>query len=237
MTSPTTPVVDAAALEQQPRRRSGHRGWTAVAAVELAIAVGCVVFDQTVPTLPLLAVAALGLAARRQGVGAIGVRALTPVRRVAGQVLAFTGVWTLLQLAVFLPLAEHLTGTRQDVSDFAGLEGNLGKLFVLLGLSWTLAAAGEELVFRGWIPTRITDLVGAGRVGVALAVLVSSALFALIHTEQGVVGVAATFFDAIFFSGLRLRYGSVWASWLAHGLNNTFGLVAFFLVGPVAGLW
>jgi membrane protease YdiL (CAAX protease family) len=36
---------------------------------------------------------------------------------------------------------------------------------------------------------------------------------------------------------LRLHYRTLWAPVLAHGFNNTIGLVTFFLVGPVHGLW
>jgi membrane protease YdiL (CAAX protease family) len=36
---------------------------------------------------------------------------------------------------------------------------------------------------------------------------------------------------------LRYRYRTLWASVLAHGFNNTIGCVAFFLVGPLHGLW
>ena len=85
--------------------------------------------------------------------------------------------------------------------------------------------------------TRITDVLGTGRSGIAAAVLVSSALFALLHTEQGSVGVGVVFLDAIVFGLLRWHHGTVWAPVLAHGFSNTLGLLAFFLVGPVHGLW
>ena len=68
--------------------------------------------------------------------------------------------------------------------------------------------------------------------------LFSSALFGLAHTEQGVVGVGATFVDAIFFSVLMRRFAAgLWAAVLAHGFNNTLGLTAYFLVGPMHGFW
>lgn len=71
----------------------------------------------------------------------------------------------------------------------------------------------------------------------AIWIAVSATLFALAHTEQGLIGVVLTFLDAIFFSVLNLRYRSVWASVLAHGFNNTIGLTAFYFVGPIYGLW
>ena len=65
----------------------------------------------------------------------------------------------------------------------------------------------------------------------------SAVLFGLAHTEQGAIGVALTFLDAVVFSVLRLRYRTLWASVVAHGANNTIGLVAFYFVGPLHGLW
>ncbi len=49
--------------------------------------------------------------------------------------------------------------------------------------------------------------------------------------------MAVTFLDGLFFTAARLRYRSLWATILAHGFNNTIGLVALFLVGPVYGFW
>ncbi len=68
-------------------------------------------------------------------------------------------------------------------------------------------------------------------------IAVSSLLFGLAHTEQGLIGVTVTTLDAIFFSLLKLKYDNIWAPILAHGLSNTIGLTAFFFVGPIYGLW
>lgn len=70
-----------------------------------------------------------------------------------------------------------------------------------------------------------------------MAVLVTSVLFGLLHTEQGAIAVLVVSLDGIAFSVVRYRYDTVWASVLAHGFNNTIGFVAFFFVGPVYGLW
>jgi membrane protease YdiL (CAAX protease family) len=36
---------------------------------------------------------------------------------------------------------------------------------------------------------------------------------------------------------LRMRYRTLWAPVLAHGFNNSIGLTAYFLAGPMYGLW
>ncbi len=144
---------------------------------------------------------------------------------------------TLLTLAVLMPVAEHLTGRRQDVSQFAAVHGNVSLLLFLLLMSWTLAALGEEIAYRGYLQTRIRDILPSGRSGLVTAVVLSSVVFGLAHSEQGLVGVLLTTVDAIFFSVLRYRYRTLWAAILAHGFNNSIGMMAYFIAGPIYGLW
>ena len=68
-------------------------------------------------------------------------------------------------LYIVEPLVARLTGRLPDVSQFAPLIGNTFFLFLSLVASWTLAAFGEELVYRGYLMNRVADLVGATRAG------------------------------------------------------------------------
>ena len=71
----------------------------------------------------------------------------------------------------------------------------------------------------------------------AAAIVAVAVLFASIHDEQGFAGMVLVFVDAVFYGVLRYAYSSLWAPVVVHGLNNTIGMVAFFLVGPVQSLW
>jgi len=210
--------------------------WSRVAAVEVALGSAAVVLDLAIPSLVLLALAGISLAVRRQGLGSLGLVRPTRAHLVEGTA-AFAVLWSLFQLAVTMPVANHLSGHRQDMGVFADVEGDLGLLVVLVVLSWTLAAIVEEVAFRGFLLTRLRDAIGHGRTGLLLAVVVSSVLFGVLHSEQGLVGVVIVALDAVAFCALRLHYGTLWASVLAHGFNNTLGLVTFFFVGPLYGLW
>ena len=215
--------------------REGY-GWRIAAAVEVALAAAAVLLDLLIPTLVLLAMAVLSLIIRREGPRTLGlVRPARPVL-LAAKVFGLCVMWTLLVLALFMPVLEHLTGEQRDVSQFAPLEGNWRLLLFMLLLSWTLAAVGEEFAFRGYVQTRIREVL-PGSLGVLIAVLLSSVLFGLLHTEQGVIGVALTTIDAIYFSVLRYRFHTLWAAILAHGFNNTIGMVSFYIAGPFHGLW
>jgi membrane protease YdiL (CAAX protease family) len=213
--------------------------WRVLAVVEVALAAAAVLADLLLPALVLVVMAALSLAVRRQRPATLGFHRPAHPGRLALTVLGLTVAWTALQFLAITPVVEWLTGEHQDVSGFDELEGNLGLLQLILGAAWTLAALGEETAFRGYLLTRVTDVCGGpGRTATTVAVVVSSLLFGLIHTEQGVAGVVITALDGAFFALLRLRLeGGVWASVLGHGFSNTLGLTVFFLVGPVAAPW
>lgn len=231
--------MDPIASPSREVQRGASRSptWRLVAAVEVVIAAAAVLVDRLVPTLVILVLAAMSLLLRRERPASLGFHRHPHPGRMAAEVLGWTVLWTGVVLGVVMPLLEHLTGQQQDTSQFAEVEGDLAMLMVLLALSWTLAALGEEAAYRGFVLTRAGETFGAGRAGIAAAVVVSSVLFGLAHAEQGRIGIALTFADAVVFSILRLKYRTVWAPVLAHGFNNTIGLVAFYFVGPIHGLW
>jgi len=226
-------------IERTSRRRGAP--WRALAAVEVLLAVTAVVVavitDRFVPSLVLSALAGLSLLVRRERFSTLGFHRVRGAGRMTAQILGLTAAYGVVQLAVIMPVLNHVTGQRQNLSDFLDLEGNVGALIGLIALSWIYAAIFEEFAFRGYLQTRITDVLGDGAAGVLVAVILSSILFGLIHDQQGAIGIAITFLDALFFSYLRYRYDTVWAAVLAHGFNNTIGLIAFFLIGPIYGLW
>ncbi len=132
----------------------------------------------------------------------------------------------------------RLTGTVIDTSAYATLKGNIGQLAVLLAFSWTLAALGEEIAFRGYIQKLLTSLFGINLPGVWLNVILSSLLFGLLHTEQGIIGVVIATLGGLVFSWLKYKYdNNLWAAILGHGFYNSIGVIVFFFTGPITGLW
>jgi uncharacterized protein len=213
------------------------RGWRVVAGIELAAAAVAVLSDAFIPSLVLVAMAALSLVVRRTGPASLGFHRVARPVRLVGLMLAVAVGMSLLNIALLMPITNHVSGRRQDLSGFVDLQGNLALLALYLVLGWTLAAVVEELAFRGYLLTRTTDLLGDSRIGVAVAVTLSAAIFATLHTEQGVVGAVIAGFDALVYGVLRYWQSTLWAPILAHGFVDTIGFVSFFLVGPIYGLW
>jgi membrane protease YdiL (CAAX protease family) len=229
-------VSDLVAATRRTSAAAPRGWWTWLAVAELLVAGAVILLDLAIPSLLLLLLAGMSLAIRREAPSSLGLRRPCRHHLVAGTA-AFAVAWSAFQLAVAMPVANHLSGERQDVGVFADVEGDVGLLLLLVALSWTLGAFVEEVAFRGFLLTRLREVLGERRGALAAAVVLSSVLFGVLHTEQGLVGVLVVALDGVAFCALRLYYGSLWASVLAHGFNNTLGLVTFFLMGPVYGFW
>lgn len=160
----------------------------------------------------------------------------TPLRFTM-KMLGWALVWTMVQYGLILPLQNRLLSGARNVDAFASVQGNLPGLLLFLLASWTLAALGEEFAFRGFFQNRIITLFKNPLWGTVTAVAVTSLLFGALHVEQGLIGVASTVADGVFFSVIRYRYKSVWASVLVHGFLNSIGFIAFYFAGPLYGLW
>lgn len=212
--------------------------WKIISLIELLIAFLVIFLDLFIPTIIILGIIIISLLIRKERISSLGFKKTENAFGMAVNVLLLVIVWTFLQLALFMPILNHLTGTTQDLSTFENLKGNLENLLFFLILTWTLAAFGEEIVYRGYLQKRICDMFENPMIAIFSAIVISSLLFGLAHTEQGLIGVTITTLDAIFFSLLKLKYeNNLWAPILAHGFSNTIGLIAFFFVGPIYGLW
>jgi hypothetical protein len=212
--------------------------WNIITFIELIIATAVVLLDLFLPTLVILVMIIVSLLIRREHIRTLGFKRPASWPRLVGMAFAGAVVLQLFDVGVVMPIMNRLTGTTIDYSGFANLKGNPGQLLLLLALSWTLAALGEEMVYRGYFQKLLTGLFGSNLPGILLSVGISSLLFGLAHREQGLIGVVVTIVDALFYSWLKLKNGNnLWAAILAHGFYNSIGILVFYFTGPIYGLW
>lgn len=212
--------------------------WKIITIVELVVAAAVILLDLFLPTLVILGMIFVSLLIRREHIRLLGFKRPQSWKRMIGFAFISVVFLQLFDVGVVLPIMNRLIGTPIDYSGFANLKGNTGQLVLLLVLSWTLAALGEEIVYRGYFQKLLTSLFGSNLPGVLLTVGISSLLFGLAHTEQGLIGVVVTTVDALFFSWLKLKFdNNLWAVILAHGFYNSIGIIVFFFTGPIYGLW
>lgn len=117
-----------------------------------------------------------------------------------------------------------------DVVRFASLRGDAVQMLQMLAISWTTAALGEELLFRGFLQTRLQALLAAraGRFAVPAAQVLQALLFGLCHAYQGPTGVLVTASVGLAFGLAYQRLGSLWPVVIAHGLVDSFSMLALY---------
>src|SRR5690606_2683660 len=88
-------------------------------------------------------------------------------------------------------------------------------------------AIAEETVFRGYLLLRLRSLTG----GTAVAVVLSSVIFALGHGYQGAAGTIAVRIIGALLAVIYLWRGSIVAPVVLHFVQNFTGIVLAPLLG------
>jgi len=143
---------------------------------------------------------------------------------------ALLGV-AILQLSSSLltPVWEHAFGSGRDLTRFSKVVGSPEALVQLLLLNWTVAAFGEELAFRIVLMRGIAYALGDGRKALAVALILQAIIFGVIHSYQGSAGIAGSAISGLVYGGLTLAARwSIWPAAVAHGLNNTIGILEVY---------
>ena len=231
-------------LDKEPRERTAGQIIASLAIVLLpgAMLVALQLWTGNIAVALFAAPASVATAwilLRRRGLGwdAVGLRGgisrtrllvTVPVATIV--LLVFSGRLHPAVARVFGPL---------DMSVFANVPGNAGLLLVWLALVWTVAAFGEEMLFRGIVLNWLYDLFrphAARWLAWTLALVVTSALFGAGHAYYGVTGIVLTGTVGLGFGLVYLRSRrNLWPAILTHGLYDTVGFLVLFAGLNAAG--
>jgi hypothetical protein len=166
----------------------------------------------------------VGLRWPRQGLAAIALAAL------AGVALSVN------ELLVLEPAVRSFTGSSPDLSFFSELRGNLKATLFWIGLSWVLAAFGEETVWRGYALNRFAAMFGSTRTGWIIAAIVVNVGFGLIHQYQDVTGIIVTGIGGLTYTALYFLAGrNLVVPIVAHGMQNTCDFLFLYHGGIIPG--
>jgi membrane protease YdiL (CAAX protease family) len=137
----------------------------------------------------------------------------------------------LLQLGsqfVIQPLATRLWHQPEQVSSvIKQSHAGAGAALRILLFVWTFAAFGEEIGYRGYLLTRAADLGNRTRSSYVAATVYVAVLFGFGHFYKGPAGVVDSTYSGLVLGAAYLLTGrNLWAPILAHGISDTFAVLA-----------
>ena len=175
----------------------------------------------------LLLLASFSLWTRGLGWTTLGLE--QPSWRVARHAVIVATAVVLALPTIIVPLAKAVTGQPIDFASVDPIQGDGHLLLVWLAQAWTLAAFGEEMVFRGYIIRRVAEFVTNRRAGTLTGLAVSSVYFGWAHRYQGPSGMLMTGTLGLALGILYVRTRSLTAAIMCHAVVDTIALLATYL--------
>ena len=133
------------------------------------------------------------------------------------------------QLLVTQPILTRLFGRQPDLELFRMVTGNIKMTVLFIALSWTLAAFGEEMVWRGYVMNRVADVGGRTPRAWIVSLVLMSVVFGLAHGYQGMTGWVEEGIAGLALGLMYLRTGrNLCVPIIAHGMCDTIDMVLIF---------
>jgi membrane protease YdiL (CAAX protease family) len=152
--------------------------------------------------------------------------------QVAAILAAFIAVQTLVPLLISsfmsVPLPEP-DFTRHDA-----VAGNLGTAIAMLLILPLTASIPEEIIYRGFLIGRFSDLFGLNAGGAVMAVLVQALIFGAVHFQWGIGGMIMTVVMGLVWGTAYLLCGrNLWVVILAHSAGHVLFVVQLYLAKSI----
>lgn len=204
--------------------------------MELVIVILCLLLITFLPTLGLLiafAILALYLVIgkdRKQKLKSIGFKE-PPNWWKTIIVSLLLGIIIEISLQIFFyPIIEKLTGSKIDLSAFDSVRGNFPNYIMMVIAGWVVGGFIEEILYRGFLITRLAKLFKNENSGNSIAIILTSAIFAYTHIYQGWNGVIITGLFGILIGFIFIKNNKIlWYTILIHGFVNLAGFTIIYL--------
>jgi membrane protease YdiL (CAAX protease family) len=135
-----------------------------------------------------------------------------------------------LELFVTQPFLVRVLHKQPDLDVFRTLHGNVKLTLIYVALAWTVAAFGEEMVYRGYLMNRVADLLHRTPRAWIISLIAVHVGFGLAHAYQGITGVIDEGLMGFLLGVIYLRTGrNLSVPIIAHGIADSIDFVLIFL--------
>jgi uncharacterized protein len=127
------------------------------------------------------------------------------------------------------PFLVRVLKKQPDLDTFRALHGNIKWTLLAIVGAWTLAAFGEEMVYRGYLMNRVADLFNRRRGAWIISLFVVHFGFGLAHAYQGMTGVIDEGLQGLLLGIIYLQNNrNLAVPIVAHGVTDTIDFLLMF---------
>lgn len=143
--------------------------------------------------------------------------------------MAAVAILSIMQLLVF-PVLEHFIELEStDIGLYDFIKASKAQYLLIVVMGWLIGGFYEEIVFHGFIFTRLEQMI-PGRYATVLSFVVSCILFGAYHLQMGSGGAFNALMVGGVYQGLFLYFKrNLWASIICHGVYNTMVMTLIYL--------
>ena len=134
---------------------------------------------------------------------------------------------------IFFPILESFIEFQSvDIELYTKLRGNTGYYIFILIMSAIVGGLYEEIVFHGFIFTRLEKMINV-KYKTFFSFLITSLIFGLYHYQLGTADAINAFMMGAVYLGLFLFYKrNLWYSIFCHAIYNTI-IITFLYLGYI----
>jgi len=178
---------------------------------------------------PLLMLPALTLLLRRHDVGWVELGLRSPEAWIGFAVWVAVVTALALILNAGIRRLPALWGAEWPASPFEALAGDKTALLLVGVYAALLVGLTEEMVFRGFLMSRLAELFGMTIGAWWGAAILTGLVFGLLHVGQGTMGaVNATALGILFGAAYLVCGHNLWVVVVAHSLYDTVRVLQYF---------
>ena len=131
---------------------------------------------------------------------------------------------------VFFPLLTKIIILPEaNLDDFKSIQHNLQLYLFILLMAWLVGGFYEELVFHGFIFTRIEKMI-TSKYAAPAGFFITNLIFGLYHFQQGITGVIHAFIAGCAYQLLMMKFNrNLWYAIFIHAFYDSIALTLIYL--------
>ena len=130
---------------------------------------------------------------------------------------------------IFFPALEYVaTFEEKDVGLYDFIRENKWQYFFTLIMGWLIGGLYEEIVFHGFIFTRLEKMI-QGKYSTHISFVITASIFGGYHFQLGTLGLINALIVGAVYLGLFLFFNrNLWYAIICHGVYNTIVMTLIF---------